>query len=127
VVFLRSRPLLTPGQGFIVLKRHCEDVGALTAPEAATLGEVMRRMAVAYTQVLTPERVHFGLYAEEVRHVHLHVLPRTRALPAGNIPTTLLGAVYAALQQIRLRRAYSDGEVAQVAGALRAAVARLDL
>jgi diadenosine tetraphosphate (Ap4A) HIT family hydrolase len=38
VVFLRSRPLLTPGQGFIVLKRHCEDVGALTAEEAATLG-----------------------------------------------------------------------------------------
>jgi len=75
-----------PGQGFIVLKRHCEDVGALTAEEAATLGEVMRRAAVAFTQVLAPERVHFGLYAEEVRHVHLHVLPRTRDLPAGNIP-----------------------------------------
>jgi diadenosine tetraphosphate (Ap4A) HIT family hydrolase len=39
VVFLRSRPLLTPGQGFIVLKRHCEDIGTLTAGEAATLGK----------------------------------------------------------------------------------------
>jgi diadenosine tetraphosphate (Ap4A) HIT family hydrolase len=24
VFFLRSRPLLVPGQGFILLKRHCE-------------------------------------------------------------------------------------------------------
>ena len=127
VVFLRSRPLLTPGQGFIVLKRHSKDVGALTTEEAATLGEVMRRTAMAYTQVLAPERVHFGLYAEGVRHVHLHMLPRTRNLPAGNIPTALLGVGYALLQQLRLRRAYSDGEVARVAGALRAALARLEL
>ncbi len=62
VMFMRSRPLLTPGQGFIVLKRHCEDVGALTSAEAAALGEVMRRTTVAYTQVLAPECVHFGLY-----------------------------------------------------------------
>ncbi len=127
VVFLRSRPLLMPGQGFIVLKRHCEDVGALTAEEAATLGEVMRRAAVAFTQVLAPERVHFVLYAEEVRHVHLHVLPRTRDLPAGNIPTTLLGAWYALLKRLHLRQAYSDDEVAQVAGMLRAAFAHLEL
>jgi len=127
VVFLRSRPLLTPGQGFIVLKRHCEDVGALTVEEAAMLGAVMRQTAVAYTQVLAPERVHFGLYAAEVRHVHLHVLPRTRDLPAGNIPATLLGAGYAVLQRLRLRHAYRDAEVARVAGALRAALARLAL
>ena len=76
VLFLRSRPLLTPGQGFIVLKRHCEDIATLTMEEAATLGEVMRRAAATYMQVLAPERVHFGLDAEETRHVHLHVLPR---------------------------------------------------
>ena len=127
VVFLRSRPLLTPGQGFIVLKRHCEDIGALTAEEAATLGEVMRRTALAYSQVLAPERVHFGLYAEAVRHLHLHVLPRTRELPAGNIPITLLGIGYALLKQLRLRRAYGDGEVAEVASTLRAAFAQLEL
>jgi diadenosine tetraphosphate (Ap4A) HIT family hydrolase len=127
VVFLRSRPLLTPGQGFIVLKRHCEDVAGLTAEEAATLGVVIRRTAKVYTQVLAPERVHFGLYAEDVRHVHLHVLPRTRALPAGNIPTTLLGAWYALLQRLRLRQAYGDDEVVQVASMLCAGFARLEL
>jgi diadenosine tetraphosphate (Ap4A) HIT family hydrolase len=127
VVFVRARPLLAPGQGFIVLKRHCEDVAGLTTEEAATLGGVMRRTAKAYAHVLAPERVHFGLYAEDVRHVHLHVLPRTHALPAGNIPTTLLGAWYALLQRLRLRRAYGDDAVVQVAGMLRAVLARLEL
>jgi len=127
LVVLRSRPLLTPGQGFILLKRHCEDVGALTSEEAATLGEVMRRTAMAYTHALAPERVHFGLYAEEVRHVHLHVLPRTRALPAGNIPITLLGVWYAVLQHLGLRHAYRDEDVAQLAGMLHAAFARQEL
>lgn len=126
VVFLRSRPLLTPGQGFIVLKRHCEDVATLTLEEAATLGEVMRRAAVTYGQVLASERVHFSLYAEEIRHVHLHVLPRTSALPAGNIPTALLGAWYAVLQSLRLRHSYSDDEVAQVANRLRASFSQLE-
>jgi diadenosine tetraphosphate (Ap4A) HIT family hydrolase len=127
VVFLRSRPLLTPGQGFIVLKRHCEDVAELTAEEAATLGKVMHCTAKAYVQALAPERLHFGLYTEDIRHIHLHVLPRTRALPAGNIPTTLLGAWYAVLQRLRLRQAYGDDEVVQVAGMLRAAFAQLEL
>ena len=101
-----------------------EDVATLTVEEAATLGEVMRRAAVAYTH---PERVHFGLYAEEPRHVHLHVLPRTRALPAGNLPTTLLGAWYAVLQRLQLRHSYSDDEVAQVANMLRAGFSQLEL
>jgi diadenosine tetraphosphate (Ap4A) HIT family hydrolase len=127
VVFLRSQPPLAPGQGFIVLKRHCEDVGTLTAEEAATLGEVMRRTAVAYTHVFAPERVHFGLYAEQIRHIHLHVLPRTSTLPAGNIPTTLLGAWYAVLERLRLRDSYSDDEVAQVANMLRAGFSQLEL
>jgi len=117
---LRSPPLLTPGQGFIVLKRHCEDIATLTVEEAATQGEVMRRAAATYMQVLAPERVHFGLDAEETRHVHLHVLPRIRALPAGNIPTTILGACYAMLPCLHVRRSFSDDEVAQVAKMLQA-------
>jgi diadenosine tetraphosphate (Ap4A) HIT family hydrolase len=127
VVFLRSQPLLTPGQGFIVLKRHCEDVATLTVEEATTLGEVMRRTAVTYMQVLAPERVHFGLYAEEIRHTHLHVLPRTHTLPAGNVPTTFLGAWYAVLQRLHLRHSYSDDEVIQVANMLRAGFSQLKL
>ena len=109
-----------------MLKRHCEDIATLTVEEAATQGEVMRRAAATYMQVLAPERVHFGLDAEETRHVHLHVLPRIRALPAGNIPTTILGACYAVLQYLHVRRSYSDDEVTQVAKILRAGFSQLE-
>ena len=125
-VFLRSQPLLVPGQGFIVLRRHCEDIAKLTAEEAVTLGEVMRRVALTYMQVLAPERVHFGLDTEDVRHGHLHVLPRTRRLPAGNIPITLLAAWYGVLQRLSLREAYSDDDVARVTNLLRESSSQLE-
>lgn len=119
IVFLRTRPLLIPGQGFIVLKRHCEDVAELTPEEAAALGVVMQRVAAAYAGTLAPERVHFGLYGEGVRHIHLHVMPRVSGLPPGNIPLTLLEQWYVLLARLGVRRGASDEAVSQVAERLR--------
>jgi diadenosine tetraphosphate (Ap4A) HIT family hydrolase len=124
IVFLRSRPLLVPGQGFIVLTRHCEDLGQLTDDEAVALGRVLRATARAYLEALVPERVHFGLYGEGVRHIHVHVLPRTRELPAGNIPLTVLGQWYEILHRLGIRRPFTDAVVAQAASQLRAAFER---
>ena len=42
--FLHSRPLLVPGQGFILLKRHCERLSELTAAEMQTLGSITQRI-----------------------------------------------------------------------------------
>jgi diadenosine tetraphosphate (Ap4A) HIT family hydrolase len=120
--FLRSRPLLVPGQGFIVLKRHCERLSELTPPELQTLGPIMQRAEYALDQVLKPTKVHFGLYAEAVQHIHLHVLPRMSTMPAGNIPVTLLSAWYDVLTRIGLRRPYPDAMVADVAHRLRDAM-----
>jgi diadenosine tetraphosphate (Ap4A) HIT family hydrolase len=118
--FLRPRPLLVPGQGIIVLNRHCERLSELTAEEAQALGPLMQRVEAALDQVLKPARVHFGLYAEAVRHIHLHVLPRMPAMPAGNIPITLLSAWYDLLTRLRLKRAYPDGAVVDLARRLQA-------
>jgi diadenosine tetraphosphate (Ap4A) HIT family hydrolase len=74
--FLRPRPLLIPGQGFIVLKRHCERLNDLLPDEAQALGPMMQRVEQALTHVLKPVRVHFGLYGEGVHHLH-------RCLPLG--------------------------------------------
>ena len=68
VVFLRARPLLVPGQGFIVLKRHCEHLSELTPAELAALGPMLQHTQRAYDRVLQPAKVHFGLYAEGVKH-----------------------------------------------------------
>ena len=113
--FLRARPLLIPGQGFIVLKRHCERLSDLRADEAQALGRMMQRVEQALIHVLKPARVHFGLYSETVQHLHLHVFPRMPSMPAGNIPITLLTVWYDLLSRIHLKQGYSDTVVAAVA------------
>ena len=123
VVFLRARPLLVPGQGFIVLKRHCEHLSELTAAELAALGPMLQHAQCAYDRVLRPAKVHFGLYAEGVRHLHLHIIPRMPTMPAGNIPMTFLHVWATLLASVRLRRPFPDAMVADVAGRLRQAFA----
>ena len=117
--FLRSQPLLVPGQGFIVLKRHCERLSELTAAEVQTLGAIMQWTEVALDRVLQPAKVHFGLYAESVQHIHLNVLPRMPTMPAGNIPITFLHIWCNILVSLRLKRAYPDSAVVDVAQRLR--------
>ncbi|MEZ4519634.1 MAG: HIT family protein [Chloroflexota bacterium] len=119
LVVLRSRPPLVPGQGFIILKRHCERLNELTSDEATGLGSVMQLTDLALDRTLKPEKVHFGLYAEGVRHLHIHFTPRTSSMPAGNIPLTFLGVGNGLLTRLHLKRPYADDAVAEVARQLR--------
>jgi diadenosine tetraphosphate (Ap4A) HIT family hydrolase len=120
VLFLNARPSLIAGQGFIVLKRHCENVADLSRTEQESLGVMMAATADAMTRTLHAEKVHFGLYGEGVKHIHLHVTPRTAALPAGNIPMTYLTLWRGVLENLRLRQPISEAAVAAVAGQLKA-------
>jgi hypothetical protein len=69
--------------------------------------------------VLNPAKVHFGLYAEGVKHIHLHVFPRMPTMPAGNIPITFLQVWYKFLVYLRLKQPFFDTTVADVAMQLR--------
>jgi hypothetical protein len=60
----------------------------LSAAELAALGLLLQRTEAVYHQILHTERVHFGLYAEDIRHIPWHIVPRLTTLPAGNIPLT---------------------------------------
>lgn len=120
VFFLRSRPLLMAGQGFIVLKRHIENVADLTFEEQQMLGVIMAKTARALDVVLRPEKTHFGLYGEDVKHIHLHVTPRISTLPAGNIPLVALSVWRGLLVDWKLRRSIADVEVEAVAARLKA-------
>ncbi|HEU5089258.1 MAG TPA: HIT family protein [Roseiflexaceae bacterium] len=123
VVFLAQRPIYVAGQGFIALKRHCEVIGELTDAEAVALGRLVRLTARAYERAMQPVRVHFGLYAESVKHLHLHITPRMAYMPAGNIPLTIIGRWYALLARLGLRKPVPDEQVATLAGRLRTAFA----
>lgn len=125
ILFLRSRPPLIAGQGFIVLKQHCENLAELTVSEQKSLGVIMAQTTQAMMKAFHVEKVHFGLYGEGVKHIHLHVTPRTAELPAGNIPLVWLGVWRGLLERLRLRQAISDELVASTAENLKAAFQQL--
>lgn len=75
----------------------------------------MRLVAKVVTEVVQPAKIHFGLYAEEVKHLHVHVFPRMPEMPVGNIPNVWLNSVYRLLARYGLARPYSDEAVAAVA------------
>jgi diadenosine tetraphosphate (Ap4A) HIT family hydrolase len=118
IVFLGAGALSVP-QGYIVLKRHCEEMNDLTLEESSTLGIVMKHTTQVFTSVLRPARVHLGLYAEVVRHIHWHVIPRLSNMPAGNIPLTLLIAWNRSLQRLGLKQVHSDNQVAKLAARMK--------
>jgi diadenosine tetraphosphate (Ap4A) HIT family hydrolase len=125
IVFLGAGSLSVP-QGYIVLKRHCEDLKELTPEECSTLGMVMQNTTRVFGTVLKPARVHVGLYAEVVRHIHWHVIPRMSNMPAGNIPLSLFIAWNRSLQRVGLRRVCPDEEVAKLSLQMRSEFERLE-
>jgi len=121
LVVLRAKPVQLPCMPLIILKRHCEDMAELCPEESAALGQLMQLTARALQNVLQPAKVHFGIYAEAVRHIHVHAFPRMPDMPVGNIPNVWLGQWLDFLHTLRLKKAYSDEVVAQYAERLRTA------
>jgi diadenosine tetraphosphate (Ap4A) HIT family hydrolase len=80
----RPGPTLVLGYLFVKTTRHVESLAALSREEAAALGPVLRATCRTVEEVLDAERVHVASWGEGVRHVHFHVLPRTRGMPRGN-------------------------------------------
>ena len=126
IIVMRAKPLLIAGPAFLILKRHCENFNDLTRDELHAMSDTMQLISRAYQPVLHPEKVHFGLYGEGVKHIHLHVLPRTADLPPGNIPIRYLQRWKKLLVALHLARPISDEKVADVADQLRAALERLN-
>lgn len=119
VVVLRADPLRVPCLPLIILKRHCEDLAELDQEESASLGLLMQMTAQALNRFLKPARIHFGIYAEDVKHIHLHVFPRMPQMPVGNIPNLWLSEWSNFLHRLGLKKSYPAQVVADYAEALR--------
>lgn len=98
-------PVVLAGKLFVTLERHAESLSGLTAAEAAELGALVPAVVGALEDELAPERVHVGSYGEQLPHVHVHVTPRTRRLPRGNVPAGLALEILGFLVRLRVRRA----------------------
>jgi diadenosine tetraphosphate (Ap4A) HIT family hydrolase len=127
IVVLRAKPVRIPCLPVIILKRHCEQVASLDEEESSSLGQTMRLTAQVLDHTLHPAKVHFGIYAESVKHLHVHVFPRMPDMPAGNIPNMWIGRWLDFLHSMGLKKAYSDEVVASYAGKLRMAYSNLNV
>ena len=123
--FLRAQPVLVPCQGLIVLNRHDEELDRLNLEELSTLGPFMGDVTQVISGVLHPARIHIGLYAETIRHIHFHVFPRMPDMPAGNVPVTFLLIWHRLLIQMRLKRPISAERVNEVGERLKVGFDRL--
>lgn len=119
IVVLRANPVSFACLPLIILRRHCENIAGLDSEESLSLGIMMQLTAQALNEVLKPEKVHFGLYAEQVKHIHVHVLPRMPNMPAGNIPNLWRNQWLDILHALGLKKSYSNENVARHAEQLR--------
>jgi len=116
---LKANPLLIAGEGVIILKRHCEDFNALTVDELHSMSDIMQRVSKAYELVLQPEKIHFGLYGEGVKHIHWHVTPRTSQLPPSHIRIIYLMLWYRILRALRVKSTIPKTHIENIGNKLR--------
>lgn len=64
------------GHTQIIFKRHYHELAEVKSDDAAKLGALMPVIAQAIKQGLGAEMVYVACIAEEVRHVHFHLVPR---------------------------------------------------
>ena len=125
IVALRANPVRFPCLPLIILKRHCEAVAELDDEESSSLGQIIQLTARAVDEVLRPAKIHFGIYAEEVKHVHVHVFPRMPNMPAGNIPNLWIEQWMNLMHALGLKKSYSNQVVAEYARNLQRAYLNL--
>jgi diadenosine tetraphosphate (Ap4A) HIT family hydrolase len=70
----RNQNLL--GKTFIVLRRHEDDVVALTSDEWSDLHEEVRWVTERVKAAFAPDHFNYAFLMNLDRHVHLHVIPR---------------------------------------------------
>lgn len=67
---------ISKGHTQIIFKKHYHELGEVEGDDAAKLGALMPVIASAIKQGLGAEMVYVACIAEEVRHVHFHLVPR---------------------------------------------------
>jgi diadenosine tetraphosphate (Ap4A) HIT family hydrolase len=70
----RNQNLL--GKTIVVLRRHEEDVAALTRSEWAELQSELGAVTSGLRAAFRPDHFNYAFLQNQDRHVHLHVIPR---------------------------------------------------
>ena len=106
--------------GFLILqpRRHVEQLGDLTAAEAAALGPVMTAASQALSLHSQARKVYVCSFGSLVMHVHFYLVPLTAVIPSDINGANLLNEVFTG------RWAGSDAEAADAAARVRVELAK---
>jgi len=90
-------------EGWLVLalRRHVESIAELTDPEAAELGLLLGAVSRALHEVVGCQKTYVAQFAERPlhRHVHVHVVPRSPAMPDDQIGPAVFSQLGVAEEQ----------------------------
>jgi diadenosine tetraphosphate (Ap4A) HIT family hydrolase len=102
--------------GYLVLKprRHVHELADLHPDEAMMLGIAAKRLLGAMRTALGTERIYICSFAETVHHLHFHLLPRYREMPA--LGPDLIADLFSERWQCSIQEA--EGASARVRAAL---------
>lgn len=112
-------PVLLPGYLIIKLKRHCEHLAELTSEEASALGGIIQNTCSALSRVVKPAKIHICSWGEQVKHIHFHVIPRSSAMPVGNLKLLIYLRLKKLLNQLGLGKWVSNAEAAEISQELK--------
>ena len=64
------------GRCVVILKRHAEDMFEISNEERDELFEIVKKLKGALSETFQPDLMNYSSLGNEVRHLHLHVIPR---------------------------------------------------
>ena len=70
------------GRCNVVFKEHKSEITDLTEEEAALFINDARKVAKAIHKAFNPNKVNYGAFADTMKHLHLHIVPKYEGGPS---------------------------------------------
>lgn len=70
------------GRCNVVFKEHKSEITDLTEEEAAEFIKDIGKVAKAIQKAFNPDKVNYGAYADTMKHLHFHVVPKYEGGPS---------------------------------------------
>ena len=67
-----------PGRVILVLKRHAEELFELAPEERADFIDDVCLTGKAMTELYKPDRINYGMFGDNVKHIHVHIVPKKK-------------------------------------------------
>ena len=70
------------GRCNVVFKEHKSEITDLTEEEVAAFIKDVRKVAKAIQKAFNPNKINYGAYADTMKHLHFHVVPKYEGGPS---------------------------------------------